>query len=102
MDTDNHMRTPTFKQFNHIADASLVEELASLGTKPVHAPIKILHPVLPVSQYPIVEPDHFRGDCMGLFNCSDHPNSVRLTLEKLLHAGHDRGCRRAMASARVG
>src|SRR2546425_7912664 len=101
MDANNYMRAPALEQLGHVANASLMEKLPRLWPEPVHAPVKILHPMLPVAQNPIVEPDHFRCDCMGLFNCSDHANSVRLTLEKLLYAGHDRRRRRAMAAARV-
>jgi hypothetical protein len=55
MDTHNHVRTPTFKNLGHVTNATLVEKLACLGTNPVNKPIQVFHPVLFVSQHPIVE-----------------------------------------------
>src|SRR6185295_7045542 len=99
---DNYVWAPTLKDFNHVADAALMKKLSRLRTKAVHRPIDILHPGLPVSEYPIVDTNHLGGDGMRLFYGTNNANCIRLTLKKLVHAGHNRSGRRAMPAAGVG
>ncbi len=52
---DHDVRAPALKQLDDITDAAFVKKLARLRTDAIHAPVKILHPMLPVAQYPVVQ-----------------------------------------------
>src|SRR5258705_7779186 len=91
VNTHNDMRTPTFEKFCYIGNASFVKELARFRSDPVHAPIKVLHPVLPVSQNPIVQLNQTRGEMVRLFNRFHHSNRIRLTFKKFLHPSNNCG-----------
>src|ERR1700704_3367221 len=93
MNTDDDVRAPALEEFNHVANASLMEELACFGTKAVHAPVNIFHPMLLVPEHPVVEGHHLRGDRMRLFNCANNTHGIGPPVEKLLHAGDNRCCR---------
>src|SRR5688572_30733795 len=86
MNADHYMRAPTLKELGDISDATLMKKLARLWPKPVYAPVKVLHPVLPIPQQPVVDTYHSGGQRMRLFNRPNHAHRIRLPVEKLLHA----------------
>src|SRR6185503_4795248 len=90
MNTHDHVQAPAFKNLRDVADAALMEKLPRLRTKLVDGPVKIFHPVLLVSEHPVVTGDHLRSDRVRLFYRPNDAHRIRLSVEKLLHAGHDR------------
>jgi hypothetical protein len=86
MDADDYMRAPPFKQSGYVANTSSMKEFAGLGPDSINAPVEVFHPVLAISQNPIVESNKFGGKVMRFFDSSHNSDSNRLTLEKLLHA----------------
>jgi hypothetical protein len=57
MHTHNHVRAPFFERLPKKPDSPLIKELASFGPEPVNSPIEIFHPVLLISQNPVIESD---------------------------------------------
>ena len=55
MNTDDDVRAPALKKLDDITHTPFMKKLARLGPKAIHAPVEILHPVLPVAQYPVVQ-----------------------------------------------
>src|SRR6185436_8599331 len=78
-----------------------VKKLARLRSKPIYEPVVILHPVLPVTQNPVVQTHQLRAEMVRLFNRTHDPDRIRLTFEKLLHTGDDRCRGGAMSAAGV-
>jgi hypothetical protein len=54
MYTYHYMWAPSLENLKDVTYASLLEKLTSFRTKPVYAPIEILHPVLPVTEQPVI------------------------------------------------
>ena len=54
MNAYDDVRTPAFKQIRNVRHTAFMKELTRLRSDVVHAPVEILHPVLPVAQYPVV------------------------------------------------
>src|SRR5205809_829376 len=79
-----------------------MKELEGLGTKAIDQPIVILHPVLLVTQQPVVNRYQLGGEMMRLFDGADDANRVRFALHKTLNAGHDRRGRGTMATSGIG
>ena len=102
MDADYDMGTPSLKNIAHVTNASRMKELASFRTNMIDRPIEILHPVLPIAQYPVVKSNEPRSEVMRLFYGPYDTNGVRLTLQEFLNARHDCRGRRAMAAAGIG
>src|ERR1051325_1924736 len=102
MDTDNDVRTPALDDIADIADAARMKELAGLRTKAIDQPVVILHPVLLVSQQPVVDRHQLGREVMRFLDGPDDAHRVRFTLHKTLYASHDGRGRGAMAAARVG
>ena len=90
MHADDDVRTPALKQIRDITHAAFMKKLARLRPDVVHAPVEILHPVLPVAQYPVVQPHQLRAEMMRLLNCAHDPDRIRLTIKKLLHTRDNR------------
>src|SRR6185369_2908902 len=99
--TDDDMRTPALKQLDNVANAAFIKKPARLGPDVIHAPIEILHPVLSVAQYPVVQTHELRAQMMRLLDSAHDPDRIRLTFEKLLHTRDDGSRRRAMSAAGV-
>jgi hypothetical protein len=55
MDADDDMWTPTFKESGNVRHTALMKKLARFRTNVIYAPVEVLHPVLPVAQYPVVQ-----------------------------------------------
>src|SRR2546421_11924540 len=101
MNTHHNVRAPALEEFIHVANASLMEEFSCFWSEPVNKPVKIFHPMLPVSQQPIVEPNHLRSNCVRLLHCPHNTHRIRLTLKKSLYSRDDRCRRRAVSAACV-
>src|SRR6266496_5617907 len=101
VNADNNLRTPALEKIGHITHCSLVEKLARVWTEAIDCPVEIFHPVLPISQHPVVETDKFRRDVVSFFNRAHNANSVGFAFDKALNASHNRCRGRAMASASV-
>src|SRR6476620_1968678 len=102
MHANNDMRTPFLKLPGHITNGTLVEELSGIRAKAIDEPIIVLHPMLFVSQQPVVDSHHLCGQMMRLFHRANGSDRVRLAFHKAFDAGHNRRCRRSMSAARVG
>src|SRR5882724_2366041 len=57
MNADDDVRAPALKQLDHVTNRALVKELTRFRPDPIHAPVEIFHPMLPVGEYPIVQLD---------------------------------------------
>src|ERR1041385_4062712 len=79
-----------------------MKELARLGTKAIDQPVVILHPMLLVTQQPVVNRHQPGGEMMRFLDRANHAHGVRFTLYETLNAGHDRRGRRAVTTAGVG
>jgi hypothetical protein len=101
MNADHDVRAPALKQTGNIRHTSFTKKLARLRPNVVHTPVEILHPVLPVSQYPVVQTHQLRAQVMRLLNRAHDPNRVRLTVEKLLHSRNNRSRGRPVPTTRV-
>lgn len=101
MNTDDNVWTPPLEDFGAVTDATLLEKLSRLGPNAVNSPVHVLHPMLFISQQPVINVHQFRRDRMRFFNRTDHANSVRLSFKKLLHTGDNRRRGRAMAASGV-
>ena len=99
---DDDVRAPALEQFVDVADAATIEEFARFGAKTVDRPEEILHPVLPVTEHPVVDAHQPRRDRMRLFNRAHDAHGIRVSREELLQARRNRHRRRAMPAARVG
>jgi hypothetical protein len=62
MNANNYVRAPTLKLLGAETNASFVEKFPRLRTHAINNPIQILHPVLAVSQQPVVQTNQPRGD----------------------------------------
>ena len=102
MDADYNVRTPFFKTIPAKTDASPLKELARFGTDLVHDPIKILHPVLLILKYPIVEPNKFIGNVMRFLDRLDDADRRRFPLPKALSTIRDSLRCGSMSSTGVG
>ena len=102
MYADDNVRTPALKKLAHITDATRMKELARFRSKAVDGPVKILHPMLLVTQQPVVETNQPVGDRRRFFHRAHHANRIRFAFDEALNAGHDRGCGRAMTAAGIG
>src|ERR1043165_3175889 len=101
MNTDDNMRAPALEKLDDITHTPLMKKLARLSTKSIYEPVVILHPVLPVTQDPVVQTHQLRAEMMRLFNRTHYPDRIRLAFEKLLHTGDDRRRSGAMSATSV-
>src|ERR1043165_5252770 len=102
MHADDDVRAPAFEQSANVTDATLVKKLARVRADAIDDPVVVLHPLLAIAQQPVVKTNEFVGEMMRFFDGAHHANRVRLAVEKLLHAGNDRGRGRAMSATGVG
>jgi len=89
MNTHHNVRAPSFKQSNHVSNRTLVEELPSFGSDSIHAPVEVFHPVLAVTEDPVIEMNKSAGKVMRFFDSFDDANGVRLALQEFLHTRDD-------------
>src|SRR4029079_6541208 len=61
MHTHDDMRAPALKQFDDVSDAAFIKKPTRLGPDVIHAPVEILHPVLAIAQYPVVQAHELRA-----------------------------------------
>src|SRR6266550_3510023 len=102
MYADHDVRAPTLKKLFDKPDAAFLKELASFRAKAVDAPVEILHPVLPVTQQPVVKVNQLSCYRVGFFDRFYNSHCVRLTIEELLHAGNNRRRSGTMSATGVG
>src|SRR5260370_4913972 len=102
MYTDDDVRTPAIEEAAHKTDTSRLKELALLRPKAIDGPVVILHPVLLVSQDPVIQANQLSTEVVRFFDRADDSNRVGFSLEKTVNPGHDCRRRRPMAPARVG
>src|SRR5215203_3109754 len=95
------MRTPTLEESGYVTDTAFMKKLASLRSDVVHAPVKILHPVLTIAKNPVVKTHQLSRQMVRFFNRTNDPNRVRFTVQKPLHSCNNRGSSRAMSATRV-
>src|ERR1051325_3874851 len=101
MHADDDVRTPAFKQAGDVRDASFMKKPARLRTDEVDEPVVILHPVLPVAQYPVIQTHQLRAEVMRLLNRAHDSDRIRFAIEKFLHSRDDCRRRGPMSTARV-
>src|SRR5215813_2869199 len=102
MHADHHVRTPLLKLSGDVTNRAFIEELAGVGTKSINQPVVILHPVLLVSQQPVVDGNELGSEMMRFFDGADDANSIRLALDEAFDARHNRRRRGTMTAAGVG
>src|SRR6266478_2673264 len=102
MHTDDNVRAPALKQAANIDDAARMKELARLWPEAIDQPIVILHPMLLVSQQPVVERDQLGGEMMRFFDRAHDPHCVRFTFNKALDARNDRRRCRTVSATGIG
>src|SRR5437773_12141852 len=102
MHADHDVRAPALEQITHITYAARMKELERLWPETVNQPVVVLHPVLFISQQPVVDGHHYSREVMRLFDGPHHANSIRFTFDEALDAGHDRRGRGAVTTAGVG
>src|SRR5437588_6427575 len=102
MHADDNVRTPSLKQAANICDAARMKELARLWPEAIDEPVVILHPVLLISQQPVVERDELGGEMMRFFDRADDPHRVRFTFDEAFDARNDRRRCRTVSTAGIG
>src|SRR6185436_3488466 len=100
MNTDHHMRAPFFELTLNIAEASCLNKLTRFRPDLVHKPVHVLHPVLLVTKYPIVNTNEFFGNVMPFFNGLDDPDGDRFAMPEFLKA--HRNCLRGTPMSTTG
>src|ERR1043165_819637 len=101
MYADYDMRTPALKQTGDITHTPFIKKRARLRPDVIYEPVVILHPVLLVTQDPVIQPHQLRAEVMRFFNRAHDPDRIRFAVKKLLHTRNDRGRSRTMPTARV-
>src|ERR1051325_7972527 len=101
VNADDDVRTPALEEVAEQSDASPVKEVSGFGSKAIDGPVEILHPMLAMTQDPIVEPDQLCRNLMRFLDGAHHPHGVGASAEEFLDTGHNRSGSRPMAAARV-
>jgi hypothetical protein len=57
VNTYDDMRAPTLEELGYISNTSLMKEFACFGPHMIHAPVEVFHPVLAITQNPVVQAD---------------------------------------------
>src|SRR5580765_7530210 len=102
MNTDYNVRAPFFELVAKVTDTVFLKYLACLGPDLVHKPIEVLHPILLVSEEPVVDRDKFVCQVMRFFSGPDHSHGDRFTVPKPLQSDRNRVRGTAMTTASVG
>src|ERR1051326_1077029 len=102
MHADDDMRTPFVELTRNVTNRAFVKEFTCVWAESIDEPVVVLHPMLLVTQQPVVDGDELCCKMMRLFDRANRPNRVRLALHKRLNPRHDRRRRRAMTAAGIG
>src|SRR5829696_1870512 len=101
MNTDYDVWAPPFKKFRYVSDTPFMKKLTRIRANAVYEPIVILHPLLPVTQDPVVQTHHFLSKMVRFLYRPHDPDGIRLTVKKLLQTSDNRRGRGAMPTARI-
>src|SRR5580765_7111252 len=101
MNADNDVRAPAFKKISDVSNAAFMKKLTRVWTNAIDDPVVILHPVLAITQNPVVETNELIGEMMRFLDGAHDANRVGFAVQKLLHSRDNRGRGGAMSATGV-